>query len=217
MNLSDILFARVEYLWEEAAQKPFVTEMAKGNLQEGLFRCYMLQDYLYLLDYIDILNCTLKLTADPGLQGFLRGIISGTENETRLVHIPNMKKIGITDDEIKQCRRAQVIAEYVDYMKKQLQEHGLIAGLTALLQCSWVYAYIGQTVTERYADEVAVSPFRSWFDAYTSDEYLESNRKWIEWLDEETKGLGEAEIEKLCKIFETCAGYENRFWDVLYA
>ena len=41
----------------------------------------MLQDYLYLLDYIDILNCTLKLTADPGLQVFLRGIIRGTENK----------------------------------------------------------------------------------------------------------------------------------------
>ena len=216
MNLSDILFARVEDLWKEAAQKPFVTEMAKGSLQEGLFRCYMLQDYLYLLDYIDILNCTLEFTADPGLQAFLRGIIGATENETKHVHIPNMKKIGITDDEIDQCVKAPVIAEYVDYMKRQLQEYGMIAGLTALLQCSWVYAYIGQSVTARYADEVAVSPYRSWFGAYTSDEYLKSNREWIEWLDGETKGIGEEETENLCKIFETCAGYENRFWDALY-
>ena len=93
---------------------------------------------------------------------------------------------------------------------------GIAAGLTALLQCSWVYAYIGQSVTARYADEVAVSPYRSWFGAYTSDEYLKSNREWIEWLDGETKGIGEEETENLCKIFETCAGYENRFWDALY-
>ena len=171
---------------------------------------------MYLLDYIDILNCTLKLTADPGLQVFLRGIIRGTENETKQVHLPNMKKIGITGDEVRQCAKVQVITEYADYMKMQLQEHGLIAGLTALLQCSWVYAYIGQTVTERYADEVAASPYRSWFDAYTNDEYINTNRKWIDWLDEETKELGEAETEKLCEIFKTCAGFENRFWDVLF-
>ena len=70
MNLSQLLSARAKSLWKEAAEKPFVTEMARGCLSKDRFRRYMLQDYLYLLDYIDILTCMLSHTEDPELQAF---------------------------------------------------------------------------------------------------------------------------------------------------
>ena len=216
MNLSKILSTTAEHLWKEAAEKPFVTEMAKGCLPKDRFRRYMLQDYLYLLDYIDILTCMLEYTEDPGLQQFLRGIIRNTENETRLVHLPNMEKMGISREEIEHCEKAEVLSEYLDYMKQALREGGLAAGLTALLQCSWVYAYIGQNVTGKYADEVASSPYKSWFDAYTSDDYVRSNQNWIDLVDRETEGISEERADQLCEIFVTCAGFENRFWDYLF-
>ena len=56
MKFSDILYAHAKDLWEEAAEKPFVIAMADGTLDPARFRYYMLQDYLYLLDYIDILR-----------------------------------------------------------------------------------------------------------------------------------------------------------------
>ena len=216
MNLSKILPAAAERLWKEAAEKPFVTEMARGCLSKDRFRRYMLQDYLYLLDYIEILTCMLTYTEDPGLQDFLRGIIRDTKNEIGLVHLPNMEKMGISREEIEHCERAEVLSEYVDYMKCALREGGLTAGLTALLQCSWLYAYIGQIVTAKYADEVAASPYKSWFDAYTSDEYVRSNQSWIDLVDRETAGISEERADQLCGIFVTCAGFENRFWDYLY-
>lgn len=216
MRLSDILYEKAEKLWKEAAGKPFVCEMAKGTLDEKRFRIYMMQDYLYLLDYIDILKSTAALTSDPGLQTFLQDIIEDTRNETFRVHVPNMKEIGISDSDLSDCSKAEVIIEYVDYMRQQLEENGLIAGLTALLQCSWVYAYIGEVLTARYPDEIAVSPYRSWFEAYTCREYVESNRKWIDVLDQETEHIGMDETEKLCSIFQKCAEYENLLWDALY-
>ncbi len=216
MKLSEILYEKVRGLWEEAAEKPFVIQMANGTLDHGRFRYYMLQDYLYLLDYIDILDNTMKYTEDPELKAFLSRIAEETRNETARVHVPNMKKTGITDEEIEKSKKADVIVEYVGYMKRQLEEEGLIAGLTALLQCSWVYAYIGQRLTEEYPKEIASSPYRSWFKSYTCEDYTETNRRWIEALDHETAQIDEDEVLKLCTIFETCARYENRFWDVLY-
>ena len=216
MNLSQLLSARAKSLWKEAAEKPFVTEMARGCLSKDRFRRYMLQDYLYFLDYIDILTCMLSYTEDPELQAFLRGIIRGTEKETGLVHLPNMEKMGISREEIEQCEKAEVLSEYVDYMKRALQDGGLAAGLTALLQCSWVYAYIGQTVTSQYADEIEDSPYKGWFDAYTIKDYISANQAWIDLVDRETADISEERADQLCEVFVTCAGFENRFWDYLY-
>lgn len=217
MQLSDALFAEVEDLWKEAAEKTFVREMAKGTLDEERFRHYMIQDYLYLQDYMDILNIILAHASDPGLRDFLQGTIEETRNETYRVHVPNMRKIGISDAELSRCSREKVIVDYVGYMKRQLEEKGLLAGLTAMLQCSWAYAYIGKTLTEKCPDEIAASPYLSWFEAYTCGEYVAANRKWIEVLDKEAEKTGEAERARLCRIFRTCAEYENRLWDDLYS
>ncbi len=64
MRISDMLFETAQELWDEAAEKSFVKEMAEGSLDEGLFRRYMIQDYLYLLDYIDTLRLIQSRTDD---------------------------------------------------------------------------------------------------------------------------------------------------------
>ena len=214
--LSEILYAQTVSLWEEAADKPFVTGMALGTLDQRRFRHYMLQDYLYLLDYIDILSCILELTSDPDLNSFLRDVIEETRKEAERVHISNLRETGFEEKELLNCAREDVIVEYLAYMKRQLKEEGLLGGLTALLQCSWVYAYIGQTVKDRYPGEVARSPFRDWFDAYTCEEYLLCNQRWIDVLNREAAEISPNERDRLCTVFKKCAEYENRLWDRLY-
>lgn len=216
MKLSEILYGRVCDLWKEAAKKPFVIEMAKGNLDPYRFRSYMLQDYLYLLDYIDILQRMLQLAEDSDLKAFLENVIEETRKETYRVHVPNMRMIGISDEEISGSQKVGIIADYLEYMRRQPEEEGLLAGLTALLQCSWVYAYIGQVMMERYSEKIEKSPYKSWFDAYTCREYLESNQRWIDLVDHKAQGISLEETEKLCRIFEHCAVCENCFWDVMY-
>ena len=157
MKFSEILYAAAKDLWEEAAEKPFVIAMADGTLDPARFRFYMLQDYLYLLDYIDILKSIRTYTRDPSLQAFLDRIIGQTEQETYRVHVPNMKEAGVSEEEIRTAVRADVITAYVAYMRGQLTESGLMAGLTALLQCSWVYAYIGEKVSASWTGRRLVS------------------------------------------------------------
>ena len=216
MKFSDKLYAGVNDLWREAADKPFVREMALGTLSEKRFRNYMIQDYLYLLDYIEILCFIRNQTEDEDLRRFLLAVINETEGETYRVHLPHMRKIGVSDEETASAFRLQVISEYTEYMREQVREHGFLAGLTALLQCSWLYAYIGEKMTAEYSEEIAASPFRFWFDAYTCKEYIETNQMWIDTLDHETEGITGDTAMLLKNIFRTCAEYENKLWDDLY-
>ena len=216
MKISDMLYEAAQDLWGEAAEKSFVREMAEGSLDEGLFRRYMIQDYLYLLDYIEILNFIRSQAEDESLRHFLQSVIKETENETYRVHLPHLRKIGVSDEEITETVRMPVIAEYTGYMKEQIREHGVLAGLTALLQCSWLYAYIGEKMTAEHSEKITASPYRFWFDAYTCKEYTDANRMWIDTLDRETEGISGDTATLLNNIFRTCAQYENKLWDDLY-
>lgn len=215
MKLSETLYAGVYDLWREAADKTFVREMAKGTLDDSLFRNYMIQDYLYLLDYIETLGCIRQQAQDGELRDFLQSVIAETENETYRVHLPHLKQIGVSDEEITGAVLAPVMTEYIEYMRSQVKAHGLLAGLAALLQCSWLYAYIGEKTVSEYPEEIRHSPYKFWFDAYTCSEYIEANQKWIDVLDREAEGISSETASLLCSIFRTCAGYENRLWDEL--
>lgn len=217
MRLSELLFAKTKELWDQSASKPFVVQMAKGTLDEGLFRRYMLQDYLYLKDYIGILINIRDMAEDENTRAFLKRIIDGTVDETERVHLANMRQLGITDEEIAGSVTFPVITEYVDYMRECTERFGLIGGITSLLQCSWVYAYIGEVCTDKYPGEIAKSSYRSWFEAYSCQSYLDTNQLWIDLLDELGEGADEKTADEMCLVFERCACYENEFWDALYA
>ena len=216
MKISTVLFESVKDLWDQAAGKPFVIEMAKGILDQQRYRYYMIQDYLYLLKYMDVLEYIRESTDDPGLKDFIGFVLEQIRKETTQVHVPNMKELGITEEDAAGCPESSEITDYISYMLSRVKEEGVLAGLTAQLQCSWVYAYIGQRMMEEFPDEIAASPYKSWFEAYTCDDYTEANRKWIDILDEKAQGADGEEVQKLCSIFRTCAEYENRFWDMLY-
>ena len=128
------------------------------------------------------------------------------EEDSALVDLLGLSEVGSLVPEA---------AEYLQYMRNLLPQEGLLAGLTALLQCSWAYAYIGQNVCAKYREELSRSPYKSWFDAYTCPEYIEANQKWIDLLDKETADIPSNLAEKLRLIFRKCAEYENRFWDVM--
>ena len=215
MKLSEILFKDTKKIWDEACEKDFVIQMAKGTLSTERFRNYMIQDYLYLKEYIEILNATKELSDTEEMTSFISRIITGTQNELYRVHIPNMKKIGITDEELSASHMKEVISDYAAYMKSCLKEYGLFASFSALLQCSWVYAYISENDMKKYADDICKSPYKDWFEAYTGQSYIEVNEKWIELTDKISEGKSEIEIETVKEIFKKCAEFENKFWDSL--
>jgi len=216
MKTSEMLYAGVIGLWNEATEKEFVKEMAMGTLEHERFRNYMLRDYLYLNDYIELIKIMTGQAQDPEIKAFLNEIFEGTESELRRVHLPNIARLGITGKDISAYDyEGDVLAEYAKFMRLRTEEKGLVFGMTALLQCSWAYAFIGETIMDKYADIIKGSPYKSWFDSYVCNEYTEVNKKWIEMVDRVTQDANPELLSELRDVFCKCAEFENRFWDSL--
>ena len=103
-KLSQRLHACVQDIWPRYLTHPFVTQMADGTLPAEKFRYYMLQDYLYLKDYVKIFAAILQKADDFEQIRFLSGELASTIDETFRTHLPYMQRLGITEDEIRSAR-----------------------------------------------------------------------------------------------------------------
>ena len=54
MTVTERLLKDTESIWAEYHQHPFVQGIADGTLDKEKFKYYMIQDYLYLLDYTKV-------------------------------------------------------------------------------------------------------------------------------------------------------------------
>lgn len=54
MKLSEKLYEYSKDIWDEYLKHPFILEMAYKTLDVEKYKYYMIQDYLYIKDYIKI-------------------------------------------------------------------------------------------------------------------------------------------------------------------
>ena len=217
MKLTDRLYESVQDIWPCYLEHPFVLEMAQGTLPLNKFRYYMLQDYVYLRDYIKIFAACMSKADDFSEIRFLCENMTAIIEETERVHIPYMKRLGITDEEIRAVVPHIHNSSYSHYMICEAQAGSILSGLVALLNCSWTYAYIGEHMLKRYPNAIQQPHFGQWFSGYACDEYRQTNQSLIDMVDRLGAGISPQEAEKLIHIFRMCSQYELQFWNMAYA
>ena len=217
VKLSQRLYARVKDIWPRYLSHPFVTQMADGTLPPEKFRYYMLQDYLYLKDYVKIFAAIIQKADDFEQIRFLSGELANTIGETFRTHLPYMRRLGVTEEEIRSARTHIDNSAYSHYMLCEAQAGDVLTGLVTLLNCSWSYAYIAQEMAARYPDALQDKRYGAWFAGYVSEEYRQTNQTLIDRIDALGAGIDERTTQRLCEIFKKCCLFDLRFWDMVYA
>ena len=216
-KFSQQIEACAEKLWPRYLCHPFITQMADGTLPLEKFRYYMLQDYLYLRDYTKILAAILQKADTFGQIRFVSGLIESTIGETYRTHIPYMKRLGITEDEIRKAHTHIDNCASSHYMLCEAQNGDMLTGLVALLNCSWSYAYIAEQMVQQYPGALQNKMYGAWFAGYISEEYRKANQDLIDRIDAMAVSIPPKEEERLCELFEKCCLFDLRFWDMVYA
>lgn len=216
MKLSEILFEEVKEIWQEYLKHPFVKEMANGTLDIEKFKYYMIQDYIYLKDYIKVFAVGAIKSEDFKDIKFFIDNMYAVLNETYNVHIPYMNRLGIKDDDIDSATVDIDNTSYTKYMLYESQNGNMLSCLIAILSCSWSYAYIAKNIVDNNEHCLKDERYGQWFEGYYNKEYQENNDKLIEKIDALTQNLSQKETDKLSEIFLNCSIYELKFWDMAY-
>ena len=215
MKFSQRLYDKVLPIWNRNHTHPFVIQMGDGTLEKEKFRFYMIQDYLYLIEYAKVFALGAVKATDLETMGKFAALLHSTLNEEMELHRQYAKRFDISVEELETAKPSPTTLAYTHYMLHVSQNGTLAELVSALLPCMWSYWEIGKELNQRTgASEHEF--YGEWISMYASDEFGQLATWCIDLIDQLAEGKPESELEKLEDIFLNTTRFEYMFWDMAY-
>ncbi|MFS0635450.1 thiaminase II [Mesobacillus foraminis] len=215
MSFSKRLHEKLQPIWRKNHSHPFVRGIGDGSLDQKKFRFYMVQDYLYLIEYAKLFALGAVKASDVETMAKFASLLDGTLNEEMSLHRQYAARFGISETELEQAAPSPTTLAYTHYMLHIAQNGTLSELLSALLPCSWSYWEIGKELS-RKPGAIDHPLYGEWIKMYSSREFGQLAQWCIELLDQHTAGKTEEELARLEEIFLNTTRFEYMFWDMAY-
>ncbi|MCI5839592.1 MAG: thiaminase II [Peptoniphilaceae bacterium] len=213
INTIDYLLKSSEDIWQKYYYHPFVKGIEQGNLDKNKFRYYIIQDFLYLEEYLKVFSIGIaKSTSIDTIKLFSKSLFSIVENEMS-IHSGYMGKFKISKDELRKTKRELDNISYTSYMLRIAYEESEVEIISAILSCALSYELIARKMIKDNPNCINDDFFGKWIKGYSSDEYKNDNRNLINALNTLTENYTDEKLFHLNEIFNNCSKYELLFWN----
>ena len=212
MTTTERLLAATEDIWAEYYTHPFVRGIADGTLDREKFRYYMIQDYLYLIDYAKVFAVGVSKAKDGEAMKLFAGYVHQILDGEMDIHRSYMARLGITLEEAEQTPVALDNLSYTSYMLRVAFEEGAGEVAAAILSCALSYEYIAKEILRTNPDAEQHPFYGEWVQGYAAPEYAEANRILVELTNRLTAEYNTRQLQHLIEIFVNCSRYELAFW-----
>src|SRR5713101_3980972 len=130
-------------VWEACFAHPFVQAIGRGDLDEGAFRRFLVQDYLFLVDYARVLAYASAKAPDLEAQSWFARLLEATLQTEMDLHRKTCVEWGIDAVGLEAAAPLPTTVAYTSFLLRTAAtgDAGDIAA--ALLPCQWGYADIG--------------------------------------------------------------------------
>ncbi len=213
MTTVERLLDATKEIWNSYYEHPFVKGIEDGTLDKEKFRYYIMQDFLYLQEYVKTFAIGVaKAKSNETTQAFSNYItlLTGSEMD---IHHGYMGKFGVTQEELDQIPRALDNLSYTSYMLRVAYEETEVEILAAILSCGYSYELIAKNMVKNNPDCVNHEFYGDWITGYSSDGYAAGNTIFMDLLNRLTENYTEEQLQHLTDIFVACSRYEYLFWD----
>lgn len=201
--------------WSRYVDHAFVRQMEAGTLPEAVFRHYLLQDYLFLIQFAraNALAVYKSRSLDDIRQGQeALGAILGEMD----LHVRLCGRWGLSPADIEAAPEHPATVAYTRYVLDCGASGDLLDLRVALAPCVIGYAEIGR----RLAPALAANPdhpYRDWIGEYASDGYQDAAQAASDHLDRlAARSLAEPRFAELAGIFATASRLEADFWQMAF-
>ncbi|MCI8629153.1 MAG: thiaminase II [Firmicutes bacterium] len=215
MKLSKVLYESVEEIWKSYLCHPFVKQLGEGTLSPDIFRYYMIQDYLYLLEYSKVFALGVVKSKQEKLMRKFASMVHNTLNGEMNIHKIYMERLGISEQEVSEAQQSLANRSYTSYMLEVAYNGDALGILVAILSCAWSYQVIGEHHVN-IPNALQHPLYGEWVKGYSSEEYRKDTEELIALTDELGKDISQNRIEELKTVFIHCSRYEYAFWDMSY-
>lgn len=210
------LLESCEELWDSYLEHPFVQGIADGTLDEEKFRFYMVQDYLYLIEYAKVFALGVAKARDMESMRLFAGYVKQILDGEMDIHRGYMSRLGIPLADAEQAQAALDNRSYTAYMLQAAYEGGAPEIAVSILSCALSYEHIARRILQAHPDADKHPFYGEWVDGYACAEYHEANLELIRLTEKLCAGLPEEQLRRLEEIFVICSRYEMAFWDMAW-
>jgi thiaminase/transcriptional activator TenA len=177
---------------------PTVQGIGRGDLDEQVFRSWLEQDYLFLLDYVRVFSRLAWQAPDEHLADLV-----DLAHETLHGELELHRSLAATfGADLEGAVKGPACAAYTAFLLDAAADYGV--GLAALYPCMWGYSTVGQLLPRP-----AEPRYARWVDTYADPAFAELADRCGRMLDEAAP-----EPTAARRAFLTGMDHELAFWDV---
>ena len=211
------LFARLREAasaeWQAYTDHEFIRRMEDTTLPEAAFRQYLIQDYLFLVQFARAYALAAyksrRLADIRTAQGGLASILGETE-----LHVRLCAGWGLTREDLDAASEHSTTVAYTRYVLDAGSSGDLLDLHVALSPCVIGYAEIGRRLAPA-VDSEPQHPYAEWISEYASPDYRTVARDAVEHIEElGRRSFAEGRFEELTSVFASATRLEAQFWQM---
>ena len=198
--------------WRAYTWHPFVRQLAEGTLPLAAFRQYLVQDFLFLIQFARAKALAVFKAESLDAMRVESAGVAAILAETEL-HLRYCAEWGIAEAELRATPESAETVSYTRYVIDRGLAGDILDLEVALAPCTIGYAEVAQLILAHPRRQVADNPYASWIAAYADPAYQALARGAAARLDRlgESHG-GLARLASLSATFREAARLEARFW-----
>ena len=201
--------------WALYTQHPFLKALALGTLPLEGFRRYLIQDYLYLIQYAR--GYALGAYKSETLEEIRASskVMAAILDVEMPLHIAYCAEWGLTEEEMAATPEDMRMLAYTRFFLERGLAGDKLDLDVALIPCIVGYAEIAQWMLADPHTVLKGNPYAPWIEAYAGPEYREAVATAIATLEALGQRRGaEARYPSLLKTFRTATLLEAAFWGI---
>lgn len=212
MNLFERLKSDCLDDWHSYTQHEFVRQMGEGSLPEAAFRKYLVQDYLFLIQFARAYALSIyKSRSLKEMRHGLEGLKAILDTEMDL-HVRICERWGISATELEEEAEASETIAYTRFVLDAGNAGDLLDLYVSLAPCMIGYGEIGAALKDMATPQ---NPYREWILEYASEGYQQlaaDTKAHINQLALEMSS--DARYPKLKSLFRAASCLEADFWQM---
>ena len=216
MSITERFLDSSKDIWEQYHTHPFVRGIGNGSLDKNKFKFYIVQDYLYLIDYARVFSIGAAKAQKLSIMQFFSGYANQIFSYETDIHKGYIERFKLTEADIKNSKMSLDNLSYVSYMLRCAYEGGAAETLAAVMSCGISYEVIAKKLVEDDPDSVNDPFYGDWIKGYASDSFHDGNEEMKAIIEELTKDFSEEQCAHLIEIFAACSRYELEFWNMAW-
>ncbi len=201
--------------WQRYTEHEFVRQIGAGTLPEAAFRYYLIQDYLFLIQFARAYALAVYKSDTLGDMRQAAGGMSAILDIEMGLHVEFCRGWGLSEDGMIAAAEDAACMAYTRYVLERGMAGDLLDLHAVLSPCIVGYAEIGSALAANAGQAAMDNPYAAWIEMYAGNEYQEVAESEKAFLDDlMSRRGGDGRFDSLANTFRKATRLEADFWQM---